>query len=207
MGVRRVTSALALCSAGLFGQYTAERTGPPPVQLAARIAQLMQKDGFKVSHQGQPYCEIWFRAEQPSGRAQPEVNVTLASIAPGTLVGVINFDDRGADRRGQPIAAGIYTLRYAVMPRNEAHLGAARQRDFLVMSRAADDQDPNATPNFEALMKMSAKASLTPHPAVLSLRKADADAPGFSQRGDDWILQTRLGETPIEVILIGSANP
>jgi hypothetical protein len=207
MAVLKIVGPLMLCCGGLLGQYTAERTGPAPASLAPGIAQLLEKDGFKISHDGAPYCEIWFRADQPRGRVQSEPNVTLPSIPPGALAGAIRFDGNGADRRGQRIAAGIYILRYARMPRNEAHQAVSRQRDFLVLTPAASDADANATPNFEALIKMSAQASGTSHPAVLSLRRADADAPGFSQRGDDWVLETKLGETPIEVILIGSASP
>jgi hypothetical protein len=40
----------------------------------------------------------------------------------------------------------------------------------------------------------------------MSLWKADSDAPGFSQQGDDWVLQTRMGDTPIAIILIGTAS-
>jgi len=195
-----------LCSGGLVGQYTAERTGPAPARLPQGIAQLLEKEGFKISHDGAPYCEIWFRADQPRGRAQTEPNVTLPSIPPGALVGAIRFDGDGADRRGRRIVAGIYTLRYARMPRDETHQAVARQRDFLLFVPAASDPDANATPTFEALIKMSTLASGTSHPAVLSLRKADADSPGFSQRGEDWVLETKLGETPIEIIVIGATS-
>jgi hypothetical protein len=207
MAVLKIVWPLLVCGSGLLGQYTAERTGPVPARLAPGIGQLLEKEGFKISHDGAPYCEIWFRADQPGGRVEAEPNVTLPSIPPGTLEGVIRFDGNGADRRGQRVGAGIYTLRYARMPRNEAHQAVARQRDFLVLAPAASDPDANAIPNFEALMKLSTQASGTSHPAVLSLRRAESDSPGFSQRGDDWVLETKLGQTPIEVILIGSANP
>ena len=53
---------------------------------------------------------------------------------------------------------------------------------------------------------MSRKASGTPHPAVLSFWKADSDAPGFSKQGEsDWVLQAKIGDTPIAIILIGLA--
>ena len=93
------------------------------------------------------------------------------------------------------------------MPANDNHLGASPQRDFLLLTPAADDRDLNAAPNFDALMAMSRKASRTNHPAVLSLWKADADSPGFSQKGDsDWVLQSKVGETPIAIIVAGSAG-
>jgi hypothetical protein len=100
----------------------------------------------------------------------------------------------------------VYTLRYGIMPVNGDHQGAAPQRDFLLLTPAAADQDLSSTPNFDALVAMSRKASGTPHPAVLSFWKADTDAPGFTKQGDaDWVLQTKLGDTPIAVILVGVA--
>ncbi|HYL36952.1 MAG TPA: hypothetical protein VEV17_13640 [Bryobacteraceae bacterium] len=197
---------LLLASVSLFGQYKADPAGAPPPELAVNIAQLMQKSGFRISNAGAPYCEIWFRATPPSGPATSEQNVTLPSIPFGALLGVIRFDGNGADRRAQPIKAGLYTLRYGILPMNGDHQGAAPQRDFLLLTPAADDQDTNATPNFDALVAMSRKASGTPHPAVLSFWKADTDSPGFSQQGDDWVLQAKLGDTPIAVILIGAAS-
>ncbi|HLK21876.1 MAG TPA: hypothetical protein VKT81_23165 [Bryobacteraceae bacterium] len=191
---------------GAEGQYQSAAAGPPPSEVAPAIAQALQKDGVKISNGGAAYCEIWFRTEKPSGAKTTEENVTLPSIPVGALVGVIRFDGKGSDRRGQTIKAGVYTLRYGIMPINGDHQGAAPQRDFLLMTPAAEDQDLNSTPAFEALVAMSRKASGTPHPAVLSVWKADSDTPGLSKQGDsDWVLQTKIGDTPIAVILVGVA--
>ncbi|MBZ5611358.1 MAG: hypothetical protein LAP38_24100 [Acidobacteriia bacterium] len=206
MDLPKALLPLLLAPLAMFGQYKADPAGPPPKELAANIAPVLQANGFKISNNGAPYCEIWFRLTQPSGPNSPEQNVTLPAVPFGALLGVIRFDGKGSDRRGQPIQAGLYTLRYGIMPMNGDHQGAAPQRDFLLMTPAGDDKDPNSTPNFDALVSLSKKASGTPHPAVLSFWKADSDAPGFSQQGDDWVLQTKLGDTPIAVILIGTAS-
>ena len=133
--------------------------------------------------------------------------MTLPNMPMGALLGVIRFDGHGSDRRGQTIQPGVYTLRYGIMPMNGNHQGAAPQRDFLLLTPAAEDRDLNAAPNFDALVAMSRKASGTPHPAVLSFWKADADSPGFSQQGDtDWVLQSKVGDTPIAVIVAGAAG-
>jgi hypothetical protein len=190
-----------------LGQYKAEPAGPPPAEVAPAIAQALQKDGAKITNSGSAYCEIWFRADKPSGPKTTEESVTLPLIPQGALLGVIRFDGKGADRRGQTIKAGVYTLRYGIMPVNGDHQGAAPQRDFLLMTPAADDKDLNSTPGFDALVAMSRKASGTPHPAVLSFWKADADTPGLTKQGDaDWVLQSKLGDTPIAVILVGIAS-
>jgi hypothetical protein len=205
-GFGAVLLLLTFTVAAWSQQYSAESAGAPPPEVAPAIGQSLQKIGMKISSGGTPYCEIWFRAEKPAGPKTTEENITLAQIPTGALVGVIRFDGKGADRRGQTIAAGVYTLRYGVMPVNGDHQGAAPQRDFLLLVPAADDKDLNAMPNFEALVAMSRKASHTPHPAVMSLWKADSDSPGFGKQGDsDWVLQSKIGDIPIAIILVGIA--
>lgn len=191
-----------------LAQYKADAAGAVPTEVAPEIRATLEPGGFKISREGgEPYCEIWFRTEAPAGKgAEGRRNVTLGTIREGALVGVIRFDGGGSDRRGQSIAPGVYTLRYGIMPMNGAHEGAAPQRDFLLLAPAAADRDPNQTPAFDALVSLSKQASLTRHPAVLSVRKAATDAREFSQHGDDWVLQTSVGNTPIQVILIGTAG-
>ena len=206
VSVVRGVSPLLLCSLAAFGQYKAESAGAPPAEVAPAIAAVLQKDGAKVTNNGKAYCEIWFRTNKPPAAKSSEDGVSLPAMPMGALLGVIRFDGKGADRRGQTIKAGVYTLRYGIMPINGDHQGAAPQRDFLLMTPAAEDQDLNSTPNFDALVAMSRKASGTPHPAVLSLWKADSDTPGLSKQGEnDWVLQTKIGDVPIAVILIGFA--
>ena len=150
--------------------------------------------------------EIWFRADKPAGgKSAGEEAVTLPSVPQGALLAVIRFAGKGSDRRGQNIKPGVYTLRYSLMPVNGDHQGAAPQRDFMLLVPAADDKDLNAMPAFEALVDMSKKASGTPHPAVMSLWKAEDAKTGLSHQGDDWVLQTKLGDMAIAVILIGTA--
>ncbi len=196
---------LLACSAA-FAQYKAEPAGAPPAGVAPSITAALQTNGTKITKNGAPYLEIWFRATKPTGgKDQAEEAVTLPTIPQGALLAVLRFDGPGADRRGQTIKPGVYTLRYSLMPVNGDHQGAAPQRDFMLMVPAANDTDLNAAPAFEALVDMSRKASGTPHPAVISLWKADDTKTGFSQQGDDWVLQTKLGDTPIAIILIGTA--
>ena len=206
--ITRWIGPLLLGASSLWGQqYKADKAGPPPAEVAPGIVQALDKSGFRVDSAGAPYCEIWLRASLPSGVTSHEQNVTLPGITPGALLGAIRFDAPGSDRRGQRIQPGVYTLRYGIMPMNDNHQGAAPQRDFLLLTPAAEDRDLNATPSFDALVAMSRKASHTPHPAVLSLWKADADSPGFSQHGDtDWVLESKVGDIPIAIIVVGTAS-
>jgi len=124
----------------------------------------------------------------------------------GSVLGVISFAANGADRRGQVLKPGVYTLRFSYFPLNGDHQGVAPQRDFLVLTPAADDQDAAAV-SFDPLMKMSRKASGTPHPAVLSMWSVESDfMPGLSEIGEgDVVLQTKIGEKQVAVVVKGVA--
>lgn len=201
---------LAVLAAGtVFAQYKSEPAGAPSAELAPAISQALEQQGTKiVGSNGAVFCEVWFRTTLPSGPKSSEESVTLPTVPHGTLVGAIRFPAQGADRRGQPIKPGVYTLRYSLQPLNGDHLGVSPQRDFLVLVPAGDDKDLNAAPNFDALMAMSRKASGTPHPAVLSMWGAGASDPaGFAkQGGNDWVLTKKIGDTAISVILAGKVE-
>jgi hypothetical protein len=204
----RKSAALFLVAAtSLFAQYKSEPAGAPPSELAPAISQALQQQGTKiVAGNGTVVCEVWFRTALPSGGQSSDQNVTLGTIPQGALLGAIRFPAPGADRRGQAIKSGVYTLRYSLMPVNGDHQGAAPQRDFVALTPAGDDKDANATPSYDALMAMSRKASGTPHPAVLSIWGAGASDPlGFAKQGDsnDWALTVKVGDTPISIILVG----
>ena len=132
----------------------------------------------------------------------------MPTIPSGALLGVLRFPAKAGDRRGQTIAAGVYTLRYGNYPVNGNHQGVAPQRDFLLLVPAALDKTTDAVADFDALLNLSRKASGTPHPAVLSFWKADADdKPGFEKQGEkDWVLTANLGNTKVSILLIGKVE-
>jgi hypothetical protein len=152
--------------------------------------------------------ELWLRNAMPTGQPNGAQNVTMPEVPHGALMGVVRFPEKGSDRRGQGIKPGVYTMRFSFYPENGDHQGAAPQRDFFVLSPADIDKDANATPAFEQLIEMSRKASGTPHPLVLSVWKQEASAfkPGVAQEGEgDQVLQTKIGNTPIAIIVAGTA--
>lgn len=187
-----------------------EPTGAPPSDLAPAFASMMAQQGYKVlGPGGSMYCEVWFRTSLPQGKKSTEESVAFPTIPHGSLIGVIRFPAAAADRRGQTLKPGTYTMRYSMYPVNGDHLGVAPQRDFLVLVPAAEDKDPNSTPGFDDLMAMSRKASGTPHPAVLSLETpvGGASVPGLSKEGDhDWSLAVKVGDTPMALIVAGKAE-
>src|SRR5262249_35050095 len=161
-----------------------------------------------VGSNGSVFCEVWFRTSLPAGAKSSEESVTLPTIPHGALMGAIRFPAQGADRRGQTIKPGVYTLRYSLQPVNGDHQGVAPQRDFLVLVPAADDTKPGDIPNIDDLMKMSRKASGTPHPAVLSMSSSsNAAFPELKKEGDsDWALHAKIGDTAVAVIVIGKVE-
>jgi len=202
----KIVLGLCLAAASAFAQYRLESAGAPPSGLAPAIRDAVEKDGARIAAaNGSAVCEVWLRRKAPTGAKTPEENVTLTQIPHGALVGVIRFPGQGADRRGQPIKPGVYTLRLSYYPVDGAHQGVSPQRDFLLMVPASDDSDLNATPNYDQLVKMSTRASGTAHPAILSLWKADSPQPGASlkKEGEDWVLYTNVGDTAIGIILVG----
>jgi len=206
---RKFASLILLSTSALFGQYKMEPLSTAPSDVAPAIAGVLDKQGTKImGPDGQIYCEIWFRSTPPPAAQNKEISVTWNTVAHGSLIGIINFPAKAADRRGQIINPGLYTLRFSYYPANGDHQGVAPQRDFLILSKAADDADPNSTPKFDDLMAVSRKASGTPHPLVLSMWKGDSDwQAGFDKMGEtDWVLQTTVAGTKIAVILVGKAE-
>ena len=200
----RLLFPLILFVTAAFGQYTLEPAATVPSDVPAPFAQLLSKSGEKIMSGGSVYCEIWLVSTKPNGPKSTEPSLTLPTIPHGSLLGVIHFPAQALDRRGQTIKPGYYTLRYSYYPQNGNHQGVALQRDFMVLSRLADDTDAAAKPTFDALMQMSHKASGTPHPLILSCWAADSGfKPGFVQQGEDWVLETKLGDTPIAITLVG----
>lgn len=204
--MHRLLVALPLASLLGFAQYKYEPAGPPPDELAPAIREALQKTGHRIiAPNGSVFAELWFRAQAPSGPATTEEGVSLTTIPHGSLVGAIRFPGRGADRRGQSIKPGVYTLRIAWYPVDGAHQGVAPQRDFLKIIPASEDKDLNATPSYEELVALSNKASGTSHPAILSVWKLDKPEPaGLVRHESDWVLHAAIGDIPIAVIVVGT---
>ncbi|MGC8794392.1 MAG: hypothetical protein ACP5U2_13480 [Bryobacteraceae bacterium] len=203
--MKKMLAVLPLFGALALAQYKYEPAGPPPEELAPAIREALQKTGHRIlAPNGSVFAELWFRAQAPTGPATTEEGVSLTTIPHGSLVGAIRFPGRGADRRGQTIKPGVYTLRLAYYPVDGAHQGVSPQRDFLKIIPASEDKDLNATPSYEELVEMSKKASGTSHPAILSVWKLDKPEPaGLKQQEGDWVLHATIGDIPIAVIVVG----
>jgi hypothetical protein len=199
---------LTVSATAVFGQYKMDAAGDAvPSEVPAAIGAALQAPGIKILNgSGQVFCEVWLVKAAPSGPASAESDVTLPTVPMGALLGAIKFPAKGADRRDQAIKPGAYLLRYVLMPVNGAHLGAAPQRDFAAMVPAATDPGLTAKPSLEEVIAMSTKVSQTTHPAILSLAPGSGKV-AFTKEGDhDWTLNTKIGDTPIAIIVAGKAE-
>lgn len=195
----------AFCASAQDYKLEPVATAAPDVPPA--IAGALQTQGYRVVGPKGAWCEIWFRKSIPQG-PKPSDDAIAFSIPQGTLVGVLRFPEKGADRRDQVIKPGVYTLRYSDYPVDGAHQGVAPQRDFALMTPIANDSDPAATPDFKTLVEWSRKASSTPHPAVLAVEPpAGTTFPAFGKEGEgDWVLSVKIGDVPFAIILVGKTQ-
>lgn len=196
---------LFLCaSLAAFAQdYKLEPISTAPPNLPAAYAAVVQSQGYRVVGPKGPWCEIWFRKTIPTGPKPTDPAITLP-IAQGTFLGILHFPGTGADRRGQTVKPGFYTMRYSDFPVDGAHQGVAPQRDFALLTPIANDPDPAAMPDFDKLVAMS-KTSGTGHPVVFSLEPPAGNTfPQITKEGDhDTVLNVKVGDLPIAIIVAG----
>ena len=179
---------------------TVERIGPATGPVSDAVKQAIDPQGYHVTL-SDGSVDIWLRNELPG-------------LDPYAFVGVITFAAPRGDFRGQTIKAGTYTLRYAKMPGDGNHMGAAPTMDFLLLLRPGDDPDPAANPTWEKLTEASKNAALTNHPAPLNLADVSAqkDYPAVATNslGHEVFfvkLKTAGGaERPIGIVLKGRTD-
>ena len=152
------------------------------------VRQLLDIKGYRLTLDvPTPACELYIRKSIPAQTKKEVEGVAYPQLGESTLIGVIHFPQAAADFRGRRIPPGFYTLRYEIMPDDGNHLGAAPNRDFLLVVPAASDGDPGATFKFQELVTMSARTTGTKHPSPLSLVQADAEptTPAVSKDDQD----------------------
>ena len=207
--IAMIKTAFLLCSSALavFAQsYKLETISAAPSGLPAAYASVVNTNGYRVVGPSGPWVEIWFRKTIPAGPKSSDPAITLP-IGQGTFLGILRFPANGADRRGQPIKPGLYTMRYSNFPVDGAHQGVAPQRDFALLTPVANDPDPAAMPDFDKLVAQS-KTSGTSHACVFSLEPPPGTKfPDLTQEGDhDTVLSVKVGDLPIAIIVVGKAE-
>ena len=77
---------------------------------------------------------------------KPTLNVKYP-FQPGQLIGALRVSGKTefTDFRGQPVKAGVYTLRYGQQPQDGNHIGTSELSDFLLAIPATTDTDLKPT--------------------------------------------------------------
>ena len=219
--LRRFLCSLLLCLFACAARtacaqsYKAEPLNEaPPHELAAPIQSALSSTGVRVIGPSGPLCDIWLGKAVPGKANAPQtLGVVYPQLAQGTLVGAIRLPNAVKDYRKQLIKAGVYTLRYALLPDNGNHMGVAPQRDFAIASPSADDQDA-ATLTIDQTLALSRKATGSNHPSVWSLGPPE-DHPKtlpsvfHLDDGDLWLVEFQLplagSPTTVALVVSGSA--
>jgi hypothetical protein len=178
------------------------------------VRQVLDAKGYRLTlDDPAPACELWIRKSVPAQAKKEAEGVEYPQLAESTLVAVAYFPQAAADFRGHKIPAGFYTLRYELMPNDGNHLGAAPNRDFLLLVPAPSDADPNTAFKVQDLVTMSARTSATKHPSPLSLAPAESGTAARISKDDQdhWIFSASMKlasgeEVPFAVVVKGTAQ-
>lgn len=192
--------------------------GPPKEALSPGVLDVLEPTGVAVQRgENRTVCELWFCKKLPVKPGFEPTPQILYPFKEGELVGVIHYPRDGNDFRNQEFASGVFTLRYGLQPADGNHIGTSATRDFLVLLPA--DFDKSIKPmDPEEVALQSTEVSLTSHPALLALQKAEkgVEKLPFMRHDEDhdwWILQLagnspaegKTGDVRVDLVVVGHA--
>jgi hypothetical protein len=162
------------------------------VEAAGALAEKSVSDAVRAAL-AEKGVRVWLRREVPTTKDEP-MGAIFGQIPEGELVGVIHFPAGASDYRGQGLKPGYYTMRYALILNDGAHLGVSPTRDFVLLCAPAADTE--AKPLSPAdLLKFSRQASGTSHPSPWSLVAVE------SKEGLPKVVKTEENHVVLEVSL------
>jgi len=169
----------------------------------AGFAEAQRRDlaptGTRVLWAGRPLADFWFRSSVPTVDPRVGPGIRYGALVPGSRVGSVRVHEGASDFKGQKIAPGLYTLRYAVQPDDGDHQDVTESRDFLLLCEAAADATPGDLDE-KTLRTMSARINGKKHPSVLYL----TEGKGGSR---PWVTtQSSPLKTVLEVDVPGSGG-
>jgi len=169
----------------------------------AGFAEAQRRDlaptGTRVLRAGRPLADFWFRSSIPTVDPRVGPGIRYGALVPGSRVGSVRVHEGASDFKGQKIAPGLYTLRYAVQPDDGDHQGVTESRDFLLLCEAAADVTPGDLDE-KTLRAISARINGKKHPSVLYLTGvAGGDRPRV-------VTQSSPEKTVLEVDLSASGG-
>jgi hypothetical protein len=191
-----------------FAQTKVESIAAAPTASEA-ITKAVGDHALKVEVAGNT-IQLW-PAKTVTGDANAAEGSLYPSLPRGAFAGVIQFSAEATDFRGQKIKAGTYTLRYAVLPSDGNHIGVAPSPDFLLLVPVANDADPSSVIPYPRLIRLSARAAGTNHPAAFSLTAATKKSPSMdtNEKGHVAVtfeLNVNGKNMPVALIVTGVAE-
>jgi hypothetical protein len=185
----------AICTTALAQSAKVEHTGPPPAATSTEIKAAVEDKGYRVTLDDGWTADLWFVKELKLTKTDSP-GALYPELSNSEFVGLISLPKGMTDFRGQAIPAGIYTLRYQLLPADGNHLGVSPNPDFLLAIPIANDAKPEAQYSFDKLVALSAK-STGAHPGVIAMEKAAE--PGTASLNDQNML--------VMTVSVGAAKP
>ena len=190
-------SALAIQGADLTLK-TAQTA--PPKEIDAAIQKLLQPNAIQLAEGNQPVFQFWLVNDLPGAKA-------LDAIKPATLLGAISVQKAQRDYRDDEIAAGAYTMRFALQPQDGNHLGSSEFTYFAVLTPAKLDTKPDGITDYKGLVKASSKETSTDHPVILSLRPTKGDRQELLEPAPEHkSVRVKIGALPFEIVYEGQGH-
>ncbi len=179
----------------------------PPEGASEDVLAALDKNGFRVLKGGEVMGEFWLRPEVPLQEpASTELGVGFGQLQEGTLIGLVHYPLDWSDYKDNRVAAGVYTLRYGVQPADGNHMGVSLYRDFLLLTPAGSDTDPDQKYSHDDLAKHSSQASEGQHPAALSLFPVydEISEPKLMRNEmDQWMVVKKVGTLTLGLVIAG----
>jgi hypothetical protein len=177
----------------------------PSPDLPPTIADTLDPNGMQIFTYDNgletPICEIfWVKTVVSQDDPVKSTKILYGNLKEGAMVGVIRFlaeskDDYREDFHDQKLNPGYYTMRYHAMAEDD-------KSDFILLSPAKLDRDPERMVASDELLSLSRQASGTDQPAVMSLVAVDKSSKDFPDvlMADDGscILQVKLHLKPVK---------
>lgn len=176
--------------------------------VADSIKAALEEKGSRITGEnGKTIAEIWF-AKKVDNSGKEVMGANYGNIPEGSLLGVLHFSAETSDYRGQAVKAGFYTMRYAVILENGAHLGVSPTRDFFLLIPASEDKDAKTLTQAETI-KLSTKTSGSGHPSpwsIVSPESKDALPKAFKTDEGHVVLDAVISGMKIGITLIGKTE-
>lgn len=193
-------AVLAVAAAAASAEMTASTAETPvPEDVAPAIAETLNTTCVVLADGDAPVFEFWFRKEIPLMRT-PGDNEGLKTIDATTLAGVVRISKEWRDFRDDPVAPGVYTLRYAQQPVDGNHLGTSPTPHFFILVPAAQDDSLDTFLNEDRMFNVSLKSAQQNHPPAFNLRDAflpEDELPALTEDFDETkLVQVELTGKP-----------